>query len=95
MGYRGGARQVPLVRGVRPRELAFIAASGVATDASWLAYYYAIQAGQVSVVVQIDKLPILVSIAFSYLVFGERLGRRSVAGLALIVAATAARAAVA
>lgn len=82
--------KLPLVKSVEPRELGFICASGVATGASWLFYYYAIQAGQVSVVVQIDKLSILVSIAFARVVFGERLGRRAVAGLALIVVATLA-----
>ena len=82
-----------LVREARGRELAFLCASGLATGASWLFYYYAVQTGQVSVVVQLDKLSILVSIAFSYLAFGERLSRRSAAGLAIIVLATAAMAA--
>lgn len=82
--------KLPLVGRTDPRELAFICASGVATGASWLFYYYAIQTGLVSVVVQIDKLSILVSVAFARLVFGERLGRRAAAGLALIVAATLA-----
>ena len=72
------------------RELAFIALSGVATGASWLCYYYAIQTGVVSVVVPIDKLSILVSIAFSRVVFGERLTRRAAIGLALMVAGTLA-----
>lgn len=79
-----------LVRGIDRRELGFICGSGVATGASWLFYYYAVQAGQVSVVVQIDKLSILVSIAFARIVLGERLSRRAAAGLALIVAATLA-----
>ena len=79
-----------LMRGVDRRELGFICGSGVATGASWLFYYYAVQVGQVSVVVQIDKLSILVSIAFARLVLGECLGRRAAAGLALIVAATLA-----
>lgn len=79
-----------LVRAIDRRELGFICASGVATGASWLFYYYAVQAGQVSVVVQIDKLSILVSIAFARVVLGERLSRRAAAGLALIVAATLA-----
>ena len=82
--------KLPLVGRTDPRELAFICASGVATGASWLFYYYAIQTGLVSVVVQIDKLSILVSVAFARLVFGERLGRRAAVGLALIVAATLA-----
>ena len=79
-----------LVRAIDRRELEFICASGVATGASWLFYYYAVQTGQVSVVVQIDKLSILVSIAFARIFLGERLGRRAAVGLALIVAATLA-----
>ena len=78
------------VRTIDDRELVFLGLSGLATGASWLCYYYAVQTGQVSVVVQIDKLSILVSIAFARVVFGERLSRRAVAGLALIVAGTAA-----
>lgn len=85
-----GRGKLPLVRQARGRELAFLCASGLATGASWLCYYYAVQTGQVSVVVQLDKLSILVSIAFSRLAFGERLSRRAAAGLAAIVLATAA-----
>ena len=76
------------VRSVDHRELGFLVLSGLATGASWLCYYFAVQTGQVSVVVQIDKLSILVSIAFARLVFGERLTRRAAVGLALIVAGT-------
>lgn len=71
-------------------ELAFLVASGIATGASWLLYYYAIAAGQVSVVVQVDKLSILVSVLFARLAFNEKLSRRSGVGLALIVLGTAA-----
>ena len=80
----------PLVRKVPRRELGFLVASGLATGASWLCYYYAIQTGQISVTVQLDKLSILVSIAFSRAVFGERLSRRAALGLALIVVGTLA-----
>ena len=79
-GKAGAVRQVPR------RELAFICLSGVATGASWLCYYRALQSGPASVVVPIDKLSILVTVAFSRLVFRERLTSRSAAGLALIVA---------
>lgn len=72
------------------RELTFLATSGIATGASWLLYYYAIAAGQVSVVVQIDKLSIVVSALFARLTFNEKLSRRSAIGLALIVLGTAA-----
>ena len=78
------------VRQVPGRELAFICLSGIATGASWLCYYHALQDGPASVVAPIDKLSILVSIAFSGLVFHERLTRRSSLGLALIVAGTLA-----
>lgn len=73
-------------------ELAYVCLSGVATGASWLCYYYAIQNGPVSVVVPVDKLSIVVSMAFAALVFHERYTRRSLVGLALIVVATLAMA---
>ena len=75
---------------IDPRELAFLAASGIATGASWLLYYYAIAAGQMSVVVQIDKLSIVVSVLFARLAFNEKLSHRSAIGLFLIVLGTAA-----
>ena len=74
------------------KELVFIALSGIATGASWLCYYYAIQNGIVSVVVPIDKLSVVVSVAFSYFVFKEKLSRKAVAGLILIVVGTLAMA---
>lgn len=78
------------VRAVPKNELGFICLSGLATGASWLCYYKALQDGLASVVVPIDKLSILVTIAFSYVVFGERLSRRALLGLCLIVAGTLA-----
>ena len=78
------------VRAADNRELAFICVSGVATGASWLCYYYAIQNGDVSVVVPIDKLSIIVTVIFSRVVFKETLSRRAAAGLALMVAGTLA-----
>lgn len=78
------------VRQVPRRELGFLLLSGLATGGSWLCYYRALQTGPASVVVPIDKLSILVTITFSYVVFGERLSRRGKGGLALIVAGTLA-----
>ena len=78
------------VRQVPGREMIFICLSGIATGASWLCYYHALQDGPASVVAPIDKLSILVTVAFSYLVFRERLTRRSGLGLVLIVAGTLA-----
>ena len=70
------------------KELGFICLSGLATGASWLCYYKALQDGLASVVVPIDKLSILVTIAFSYFVFHEKLTRKAAAGLLLIVLGT-------
>lgn len=72
------------------RELLFICLSGVATGTSWLCYYRALQDGPASVVVPVDKLSVLVTVAFSYFVFGEKLSRRAAAGLTLLTAGTAA-----
>lgn len=66
----------------------FIGLSGLATGGSWLCYYRALQTGPASIVVPIDKLSILVTIAFSYIVFGEKLDKKSVTGLMLIVLGT-------
>ncbi len=76
------------VRTIPKKELGFICLSGIATGASWLCYYRALQDGPASVVVPIDKLSILVTIAFSWLVFGEKLSKKSSLGLLLIVLGT-------
>ena len=70
------------------KELLVISLSGIATGASWLCYYYAIGEGLVSVVVPIDKLSIVVTVAFSYIVFKEKLSKKAFLGLALMVAGT-------
>lgn len=83
--FRGKQNEI---KHIEKKELLFIALSGLATGASWLCYYYAIQNGAVSVVVPIDKLSILVTIIFSYFVFKERLSKKAFAGLGLMVAGT-------
>lgn len=83
--YNGKFNQL---KNIYIKELIFICLSGIATGASWLCYYYAIQKGIVSVVVPIDKLSILVSITFSYIVFKESLTKKSLLGLCLIVIGT-------
>ena len=70
------------------KELLFIGLSGIATGASWLCYYYAIQNGEVSVVVPIDKLSIVVTVIFSYFVFKEKLSKKAFLGLCLMVVGT-------
>ncbi|MGN1206181.1 MAG: EamA family transporter [Eubacterium sp.] len=76
------------VRAVVKRELLFIGLSGIATGGSWLCYYRALQEGPASVVVPIDKLSILVTIAFSWIVFHEKLTKKTVVGVILITSGT-------
>lgn len=76
------------VKEIPRRELVFIILSGLATGCSWLCYYKALQDGPASIVVPIDKLSILVTVAFSYIVFGERLSKKALLGLIAIVAGT-------
>ena len=81
-GKQGELKHIP------KNELGFICLSGLATGGSWLCYYKALQEGPASVVVPIDKLSILVTIAFSYVVFHEKLTKKSALGLVLIVGGT-------
>ncbi len=76
------------LRAVPRRDLVFIGLSGLATGSSWLCYYKALQEGPASVVVPIDKLSIVVTVAFATLVLHEKLSRRAAVGLGLIVAGT-------
>lgn len=76
------------IKHIEKNELGFICLSGLATGSSWLCYYKALQDGFASVIVPIDKLSIVVTIAFSYIVFKERLTIKSFAGLVLIIAGT-------
>ena len=76
------------LKSIDKKELLFIGLSGIATGASWLCYYYAIQNGEVSVVVPVDKLSIIVTVIFSYFVFKEKLSKKAFAGLCLMVAGT-------
>lgn len=70
------------------KTLLFLVLSGLATGGSWLCYYRALQDGPASLVVPIDKLSILVTVLFSYVVFHEKLSRRSALGLLLLVGGT-------
>ncbi|MFA5447274.1 MAG: EamA family transporter [Sphaerochaeta sp.] len=80
--------KAPLIKKTRGKELFFICLSGLATGGSWLCYYKALHDGPASVVVPIDKLSILVTIAFGAIVFKERLDKLSALGLVLIVGGT-------
>lgn len=81
-GKTGEVRKIPR------KDLLFICLSGFATGGAWLCYYKALQDGPASVVVPVDKLSILITILFSYIVFKEKLSKKSLFGLLLIVVGT-------
>ena len=82
------------IKKIDRKELVFICLSGIATGVSWLCYYRALQEGPASVVAPIDKLSVLVTVVFSYFVFGEKLTGKARAGLLLLTAGTVAMAVV-
>lgn len=84
---KGKHTQIPKIA---RKELAYIFLSGLATGASWLCYYDAIQNGIVSVVVPIDKLSVAVTVAFSFVVFREKLSKKAFIGLCLMITGTLA-----
>lgn len=73
---------------IEKKEMGFIVMSGLATGISWMCYYRALQEGPASVIVPIDKLSILITIAFSWIVFHEKLTKKAAIGLGGIVAGT-------
>lgn len=81
----GSQDQIAQISG---RSLLFLVLSGLATGASWLCYFKALQLGPASLVAPVDKLSILVTVAFSRIVFHERLTRRTALGLGLITTGT-------
>lgn len=76
------------IKRIDKRSLIFLILSGVATGASWLCYYKALQDGLASIVVPIDKLSILVTVLFAYIFLKEKLSKKSLLGLILIVVGT-------
>lgn len=76
------------IRDISGASYLFLALSGLATGGSWLCYFRALQCGDVNKVVPIDKLSIVVSVAFAWIVFKEKLSPKGLAGLILIVAGT-------
>ena len=76
------------ISGISPKSWLFLILSGLATGASWLCYYRALQTGPASLIVPIDKLSIVVSIIFSYIVFKEKLSKKALFGLLCIVGGT-------
>lgn len=85
-------KKTPQLKQLDKKELGFIELSGIATGASWLCYYYAIQNGIVNVVVPIDKMSLLVTVIFSYFAFHEKLSKKAFFGLILMLVGTLAMA---
>jgi len=77
-----------LIKDIERKSWVFIALSGLATGLSWLCYYRALQEGKASVVVPIDKLSIVVTVAFSYFFLQEKLSRKAFIGLLFIISGT-------
>lgn len=76
------------IKEIPKKEAEFLILSGLATGASWLCYYKALQDGPASAVVPIDKLSMVITVLFSWFVFGERLSKKAAAGFFLILAGT-------
>ena len=66
----------------------FLILSGLATGASWLCYYKALQLGETSKVVPIDKLSIVITIILAFIFLGEQVTLKTLIGCCLIVAGT-------
>lgn len=81
-------KEVKFVNELKGKEVAFLVLSGISTGASWLFYYYALQNGQISVVVPIDKSSILITVSFSLIVFKEKLSIKAWFGLGLLTLGT-------
>ena len=83
--YKGENKEI---KNVDKKSWWYIGFSGISTGLSWLCYYKALQDGEAAVVVPIDKLSILVTIAFSYFILKEKISKKSGFGLALITIGT-------
>lgn len=73
------------VKKIDKKSLLFICLSGITTGASWLCYFKALQDGQASIVVPIDKLSVVLTVLFAFFVFKEKLSKKAVVGLISIV----------
>ena len=81
-GKAGGISQITT------RSWIFLVLSGLATGASWLCYYYALQQGEASKVIPIDKLSVVISLVLAFLVLHEKVDAKAIAGGVLITAGT-------
>lgn len=76
------------ISAITPKSWLFLILSGLATGASWLCYYRAIQLGEVSKVVPIDKLSVIFTLILAFVFLHEKMTLKSVVGCALIGAGT-------
>ena len=76
------------IKNIDKKSWKFLIFSGLTTGLSWLCYYKALQDGEASIVVPIDKLSILVTMAFSYFILKEKFSKKSITGLVGIVGGT-------
>lgn len=76
------------IKQITAKDYIFLILSGITTGLSWLCYYKALQDGPASVVAPIDKLSILVTVIFSYVVLKEKLDKKSLLGLIMLVGGT-------
>ncbi|WP_083900497.1 EamA family transporter [Corynebacterium caspium] len=81
-------KELPLLRQLSATELLFITLSGLATGASWLCFWKAMQDGQASVVVPLDQLSVVITVLAAAIIFGEKHSRRALFGLILVVTGT-------
>lgn len=72
------------ISAITPKSWLFLILSGLATGASWLCYYRAIQLGEVSKVVPIDKLSVIFTLVLAFVFLHEKMTLKSVVGCALI-----------
>lgn len=76
------------IKEIDKKSFFFICLSGLATGSSWLCYYRALQEGQACIVVPIDQLSIVLTVAFSYFILKEKINSKSIFGLVLLVIGT-------
>ena len=76
------------IKNIDKKSWLFLALSGFTTGGSWLCYYGALKNGPASIIAPIDKLSIVVTVAFSYIILKEKLSKKAFLGLVLIVAGT-------
>jgi len=86
MVFKTGGQKT--IKTISRKSWVFLVLSGIATGGSWLFFYHALQIGNASMVVPIDKLSIVLTMGFARLFLGERFSKKTIAGLALLTIGT-------